>query len=265
MSLLRFCHAGRPKSLAFTSSVSTCMGAGQICPVIAEAPIGSDPSVSFSTGYAQSKYIIERITQTASSSSGLNIPTHLLRVGQMCGSTKTGHWNSDEMFPIMFATSAHPKIHALPVFPRKSVDWIPVDVVAETITQLLLPAEPKRDFEGYEVHNIVNPKSIAWSRLLEMVQGSSLVSGRGKLEEVSMVEWVRRLNVLADSGAEPDEVPGLRLLAFWEDMVGDVGESKVFATEKGVEGSVAMSELGAFCGEWLEGNLKVWRESWFLK
>jgi hypothetical protein len=57
MSLLRLCHAGRPKTLAFTSSVSTCMGPGHISPTVPESPIGADPSVALSTGYAQSKYI----------------------------------------------------------------------------------------------------------------------------------------------------------------------------------------------------------------
>lgn len=57
MSLLRLCHAGRPKTLAFTSSVSTCMGPGQTSHSVPEEPVGSDPTVALSSGYAQSKYI----------------------------------------------------------------------------------------------------------------------------------------------------------------------------------------------------------------
>lgn len=57
MSLLRFCQAGRPKRLAFTSSISTCMGAGHTSPTVPETPIGGDPTVALGTGYAQSKYI----------------------------------------------------------------------------------------------------------------------------------------------------------------------------------------------------------------
>ena len=57
MSLIRLAHAGRPKTFAFTSSVSTCMGTGQITPIVPESPIGDDLSVSLSTGYALSKYI----------------------------------------------------------------------------------------------------------------------------------------------------------------------------------------------------------------
>lgn len=57
MSLLRFCQAGRPKRLAFTSSISTCMGAGHTAATVPETPIGGDPTVALGTGYAQSKYI----------------------------------------------------------------------------------------------------------------------------------------------------------------------------------------------------------------
>ena len=57
MSLLRFCYAGRPKKLAFTSSITTCLGPGENSVVISEMPVGNEPSAALSTGYAQSKYI----------------------------------------------------------------------------------------------------------------------------------------------------------------------------------------------------------------
>jgi len=272
MSLLRFCYSGRTKSLAFTSSISTCMGTGQISKDIPESPIGSDPSVALSTGYAQSKYIIERISQTACLPEVLNIPIQMLRVGQMCGSTKTGHWNTNEMFPIMFATSAHPQMRAVPVFSKKAIDWIPVDVAAETITQILLPESTSKPIGlskigGYEVHNIVNPYPIAWSNLVDMLQNSSLVSklGRDRLEEVSMAEWVRRLNVIADSDADTNDICGLRLLGFFEDMVGDNSESKIFNTKKGREKSKRLRDLGPFSSAWLEGNIAAWKIKNFLK
>jgi len=57
MSLIRLAHAGRPKTFAFTSSVSTCLGIGHTSSSVPETPIGDDPSVSLTTGYALSKYI----------------------------------------------------------------------------------------------------------------------------------------------------------------------------------------------------------------
>lgn len=57
MSLLRFCSAGRPKKMAFISSITTCLGPGQNSDTIPELPVGDEPSLAVSTGYAQSKYI----------------------------------------------------------------------------------------------------------------------------------------------------------------------------------------------------------------
>jgi len=62
MSLLRFCYAGRPKKLAFTSSMTTCLGPGENSVSIPESPVGNEPSVALSTGYAQSKYISKFIS-----------------------------------------------------------------------------------------------------------------------------------------------------------------------------------------------------------
>jgi thioester reductase-like protein len=56
LSLLRLAHAGRPKAFAFASSISTSMGPSS-SPSVSEEPIGADPNIALSTGYAQSKFI----------------------------------------------------------------------------------------------------------------------------------------------------------------------------------------------------------------
>ncbi|KAH8656954.1 hypothetical protein BGZ60DRAFT_531819 [Tricladium varicosporioides] len=260
MSLLRLCLAARPKRFAFTSSMSTCMGSGHTAPFVSELPIGPDPMVALSTGYAQSKYIVERMTQTAARK--LQIPIHLLRVGQLGGSAKTGHWNTSEMWPIMFATSLHPDFELFPKFDDKHVDWIPVDIAANTISDILLASPSIGNEEvNYEVHNIVNPKPIPWSKLVSMLQAQ-----KEGVKGVEMKDWVAKLNTLADRGASPDEIPGLRLLQFFEGMAeGGDGESKVFETGKTQEISEALRNCGEFSQSWLEGNMRVWRESGFVK
>jgi thioester reductase-like protein len=239
------------------------MGPAQLSSV-PELPISANPSVALSTGYAQSKFIIERILQTAASPRSLNIPITILRVGQLCGDTKTGAWNTNEMFPILFATSVH--LHAIPVFPKKSVDWIPVDIAAASVSEVLTSSRSNNEIGSewgdYSVHNIVNPSSISWSELVEMLQQSSLAR-RASLEEVDMQEWVRRLKALADKGSD-SEVVGLRLLGFFENMIGDDGESKIFETDKSRDLSKSLRNCKAFCPEWIEANLKVWRKDGFI-
>jgi thioester reductase-like protein len=316
MHLLRLCLAGRPKTFAFTSSISTCMGPGHTELSVKEEAIGEDPSVTLGTGYAQSKYIgifypsssflsphlactpslalqisNSSLTRTAISHSRLlrimantkppkverllqllpphlshHIPIKLLRVGQLCA---TGHWNTNEMWPILFATSFHPSINAIPLFLKKSVDWIPVDVAARTICEVLLAetllnAGNAENNGGHAVHNIVNPHRISWSSLVSMLQSTKVSTGNDKMEEVTMAEWVGRLNALAEKGVDPNEVPGLRLLGFFEDMVGDEEESKVFETEKTRGISKNLRECEGMKREWIENNVRVWRESGFL-
>jgi thioester reductase-like protein len=293
MSLLRLTHAGRPKTFIFTSSVSTCMGTGQISPSVPgsvpEAPIGDDLSVSLSTGYALSKYIgsscsqllsssfkfpkltsypttVERITQQANKILDMNIK--LLRVGQVSGSTLTGHWNTSEMWPIMFATSAHPSINALPLFPGKMVDWVPVDVAASAISDVLLHQRQSQEVR-YSVHNIANPHPIKWEELVDMLQASNLLASRkeGAMEEVDMKEWVHRLTTLANSGADSQTVPGLKLLQFFENMLNEEEGhvvSKLFQTEKTRGVSKALRECSGMRQEWIDANVARWREAGFL-
>jgi thioester reductase-like protein len=275
MSLLRLCHAGRRKTLAFTSSISTCMGSGQLSPTVAESPIGLDPTMALPTGYAQSKYIVERLTHLASANENLKAKVVLLRVGQLCGSTVTGRWNESEMWPIMFATSWHEKMRCIPEFMGKRVDWIPVDVAARAIGEVLLnrgseagevKGSEKEEEGRYEVYNIVNPHSIAWSELVLMLRGSSPPES-AKLEVVSMTEWVSRLSALS-SRLSPDEIPALKLLQFFENMAESEAQggeaSRVFETEKGRAISEALRNCKPFCREWIDGNLRVWKENDFL-
>jgi hypothetical protein len=183
------------------------------------------------------------------------------------------------MFPMLFATSFHPSMRCFPVFPKRSIDWIPVNVAAQAISELLVPEQgcametgTGGDVEGgptthdtYRVHNIVNPHPIPWSSLISMVQSSSFVSDH-QLEEVSMKEWVRRLSVLADEGLSGKEVPGLRLLSFFEKMANEEDEeNKSFDTGKTREMSVSLRECGAVCAEWVHTSLEVWRKDGFLQ
>lgn len=240
------------------------MGSGHTSPSVPELPIGADPSVALNTGYALSKYAIERVTQSASALLGQQVK--LLRVGQLCGSTATGNWSEREMWPIMFATSFHPGMRCLPELPGQMVDWIPVDVAAGAIAELLVSGSEfgKADGEGekggqkYEVHNITNPHPIPWTDLGSMLQRISPV------EQVPMSTWVARLNALADAGTTPEQVPGLKLLQFFENMVSDTEESKLFETAKSEGISESLRGCPAFCQEWLDGNVRMWKETGFM-
>ncbi|KAJ5020159.1 Adenylate-forming reductase Nps9 [Colletotrichum sp. SAR 10_99] len=76
MHLMAFCLKGPKKTFAFMSSVAAAMGS-KTTGVIPELPLGPDPESALQTGYAQSKFIIEQITQNYAST--FNVPVRILR------------------------------------------------------------------------------------------------------------------------------------------------------------------------------------------
>jgi thioester reductase-like protein len=233
--------------------------------------------VALSTGYAQSKYIVERLALFAASH--LNMPIRLLRVGQLCGNTITGHWSPDEMWPILFATCA--KLGAVPNFPEKMVDWIPVDIAArsivEILTRLQYPSSCINKSSGrdesshsYTVHNIVNPHCVPWADVVTMLQDNNNITKGKKLRIVSMVEWVELLSTATDDGMSADELPGLRLLGFFEDMAqgssqGKYGEESIlFDTTRSQMISSALEACESFRAEWLERSIRRWKGDGFI-
>ncbi|KAH8803282.1 male sterility protein [Xylogone sp. PMI_703] len=262
MNLLRFCCTGIRKRFVFTSSISACMGRG--APLnISESPIGPNPEVALSTGYAQSKYVVERLTQSASSK--LNIPVTILRVGQLCGSTATGQWNSDEMWPILFASSVHTTINALPALKMKIVDWVPVNVAAKVISEVVFQPHKKDQAHRntYDVHNITNPNPLPWSTLLDILNKANLSSKNQPLPIIPLSEWLRRHHTTATDL----EIPALRLLPSFEGLLVDEEDGikdKVFETSKTQIISPILKESGPVCEDWAEKWIGRWREEGFL-
>ena len=162
-------------------------------------------------------------------------------------------------------------MRCIPSFEGKVVDWIPVDVAARCIGEVLLcrsrGGEEEERKDNYAVHNIVNPSSVPWSDLIPMLERSA---NAPTLEVVSMTAWVARLSALS-TNLSPDELPGLKLLQFFENMALEEetegkkgGKGRVFKTEKTRAVSKALGECRPFSMEWLQRNFEVWRDSGFL-
>jgi hypothetical protein len=220
--------------------------------------------------------------------------TLLLRIGQLCGSTYTGHWSTDDMWPIMIASSCSSLMNCIPSFPKKTVDWIPVDVAAQVIVELLLAEkdpenekqsgnrhgeESRKLGRGYTVHNIVNPNRTPWSDLVSMLR-TSLASTApsnppSSLQEVPLSAWVSQLTHLADQNTSPTTLPALKLLQFFENMaVAEAGHQDggtnagtadpIFLTSKSEQVSGALRSCEPFCQSWMDANVARWREGGFL-
>ncbi len=247
MNLMRFCLSGQKKTFAFTSSISTVMGPTMAGKAIQEAPVSDDVHQPAGIGYAQSKYIVERITQHFSSA--LAMPVRLLRVGQLCGHSELGVWNESEMWPIMIATGLD-YLRGMPALGGTAVNWLPVDKCAEAAAAVVT-----RDHASlYTVNNLVHPRPIPWAVFLDLLAEAS---GRD-FGRVPMPEWTAMLERLAETGSST-HVPGTKLLGYFQAMAANPDSETsdvVTATVAGLEPLNA-----AAVAKWLSR----WQESGFVR
>jgi nucleoside-diphosphate-sugar epimerase len=101
------CHSKQknpsPPRLLFTSSVAVAAH----CPdrtKLPESPI-PDPSAAADLGYAQAKWVCERVLVEAAKTHGDVLHPIIVRLGQLTGSTGSGIWNSHEHFPAILKAS----------------------------------------------------------------------------------------------------------------------------------------------------------------
>lgn len=96
-------------------------------------------------GYAESKYVSERLLEEAGRVSG--VPVEICRVGQVAGPvSQTGRWSMREWFPSLIASSAFMGVIPEHLGPMEMVDWVPVDLLAKVILDLLFgPDDRSRD------------------------------------------------------------------------------------------------------------------------
>ncbi|KAK4892896.1 hypothetical protein LTR27_008624 [Elasticomyces elasticus] len=258
MHLMRFAVTSRPKTFAFSSSVATHLGPGAAGQTIQEDEATDDMTLALDSGYAQSKLVTERILQAYARHTKL--PVKVFRIGQLCGHTTHGSWNSTEMFPIMLATGLK-YLKAMPLLEGELVDWLPVEMCAHSIAILL--TQP-RDSSGTlidarsDVHNLVNPNAITWSRFLDVLEEASGVA----FARVSMFEWVSKLQ---EASSSDDQIPGAKLIGFFEDMAKEsMAARPVFSTVRTAQEVPALAATSEMNVPLLRVYLERWRSHDFL-
>lgn len=148
-------------------------------------------------GYAQSKLVTEHICVEAAKSYG--IKTRVLRVGQVIADNVHGIWNATEAIPLMMQAAL--TIGAVPTL-DESPFWLPVDVVAATISDISLGSA------AAGVINVVNHQSFHWTRdLLPALHRAGL-----DFKELGQKEWV---DALRKSNSDPIANPPIKLVEFF--------------------------------------------------
>lgn len=218
------------------------------------APEGlvEDVSAVPELGYAQSKYVSERILSIAGESCG--VPVSILRIGQIAGPISSdGTWPKSEWFPILIKSSLSVGLlpNSLP-----PVDWIPIDALSTIIMDVIYDA---RRYDNTRFYNIVNPHQTSWSSLVAPIKscyGSAI-------RETSIFDWIEAIKHAShNSELEVATIPALKILDFFESLAGIQTKSTevTYETQNAVTASKTMAELEPVNQKWIEIWLSQWQE-----
>jgi len=142
----------RRPQIIFVSSVSSVGNWAAVhgdARAIPEIPL-DDYNVAQRQGYGESKHISERILQVAAENGGPSVS--ILRVGQIAGPLHGGGcWNKTEWLPSLVRTSQ--ELGLIPDW-LPEVDWIPVDLVAHIMVDILLT----NTNDNRRIFHLVNPR-----------------------------------------------------------------------------------------------------------
>jgi len=263
----------------FLSSISSMSNYHQIQNAAGQIPeaIVMDFACPGEMGYAESKYLGERILDYASAH--LHMKVASIRVGQVAGTSNDPNgWSPKEWFPSLVLSSSYLK--ALPASlgtaskskpdgPLGSIDWIPIDMTAKIIFELSCSLTISHESSS-AVFNLVNSRRVPWTKLIPTVV-ETLADCKQEVSVVPYGEWFSRL---ADKAISQDTAedfntaivrnPGIRLLDFYRDVL-DAEADSVFTTDFAIKRTLSTSEtlrkLEAIKPEWISG----WVEDWIRR
>jgi thioester reductase-like protein len=264
-------------SIQFLSSIAAIANYSNISSSTSNSDVPETVLFNFATpaltGYGQSKYVTERILDSAARK--LDIKTSTIRIGQVAGAANTKRgWSRNEWFPSLVVSSLY--ISALPQTlgssdASNSIDWIPIDQRAEIVVELTR-APTKSGIE--EMYHVLHPTPLVWKTILQQVKRSleSVAASRtvGACAEINVIpysDWFRLLQEKSTSasveGAKiTTEVvnanPAIKLLGFYEALLaGDQLKARL-SLEKTLMVSAKMQALEPIKTEWVDGWVKYW-------
>ncbi|KAG2237908.1 hypothetical protein INT48_002213 [Thamnidium elegans] len=189
-----------PIHFHFISSVSATGAYGIYVP---EAAMPNNPQVALPMGYGQSKFIVEQLFHYLVEKK--NMPCYVHRVGQLCGDSNTGAWNTTEMYPLTLVGGGS-YMKKMPDLDT-AINWIPVNYAGNAIVDIMMNTatrSPKSIDET--IFHIVNTNEISWSSLLTSMKECGM-----EFEVINPKDWVQEVS-------KDRKNPCYRLLGFYQKL-----------------------------------------------
>lgn len=265
--LVELCTRSRHDArIFFISSVGAVIGESFARAGSIPEEVPMEWSAALNNGYAQSKLLSERMLVAAADAA--NVRSTICRIGQIAGPTTSfgGSWPVQEWFPSLIFSSRHIGFLPSSLGRHDRIDWIPVDVLAKSLVDLL-DVPSKELFEAaargsdlggitaspLEVLHFVNPRASTWSELLSPLQE------RLRLSTVPLHRWIE----LVSEGGETAQNPAIKLLDFFSSLnpSKESGSSVCeFDTSRSQQRSPTMAQTEPITME----LMNVWLDQWGL-
>lgn len=243
-------------SLLFISSISSILALEST--LIPETII-DDVSAPLPMGYAESKFISERILDYASKTKLPTVDIKVARVGQIAGPAYTsGVWNPSEWMPSLVITSFH--MGFLP-----ELDWVPIDILSSSLTDLSFNRNPNASKSGARVFHPLNQNPTTWNTLLpNILETLNSLNPKIAMAIIPYTVWLMKLKdatrKYVSSTVELEEMlgkyPAIKLLEFFDSLPRTMWSDK--DVEKAIEASVHLKGVRGIEGAWM----KRWVEGW---
>ncbi|KAK1635917.1 hypothetical protein BDP81DRAFT_450746 [Colletotrichum phormii] len=181
-------HLTQKPKLLLISSISTVGNYPSINgeALIPEASV-EDQSWTLELGYAKAKFVCERLIERTAQDHP-DIEAAVIRVGQIAGSS-TGYWNSAEHFVAVCASSQ--KLGKFPDL-RGTLSWLPVDLAAEALAEILFHQEPSR-----AVYHLENPVRQSWEEVVRLLSEELRISSSSI---VPLETWLNLMETMPGPG-----------------------------------------------------------------
>ncbi|KAK0238145.1 hypothetical protein EDD85DRAFT_921521 [Armillaria nabsnona] len=185
-----------PPRFIFISSIGVLQNPESDGPVLERCVSGQ---MAVGNGYSESKWVAEKILETAGYKAGL-IST-IVRLGQLSGGIN-GCWNKNEWLPLIIRSATTMK--CLPN-DNRSVSWVPLDMAAQAIRDICYSYSHDITHPTRVLH-LAHPKPTPWSSI------ALALSNALSVPLVPYDLWVSNLERCST-------VPAYKLLEFFQKLV----------------------------------------------
>ncbi|KAL3474050.1 hypothetical protein BJX99DRAFT_260752 [Aspergillus californicus] len=241
------------------SSISVVGSAPQQRVLEERVPLDS----TLSLGYPEAKWVCERMLDETLHRYPNHFRPMVVRPGQITGPTDSCVWTTEEHMPFLIKSSQ--SMRAWPDLDGP-LHWIPVDTVAGTMVDIVLPEIDhtngnNREPEAYPVYHLDNPVGQPWKEM------SLLMADALDIPVDRIIPYQEWLDMLRNSPLDRErDIPAAKITDFFTEYFEHMACGGVILdTSRSEEHSKCMAAQGPVSPDLARRYIQTWKKTGFLK